>query len=171
MQRSSNSIANLAAALSKAQIALVNPEKELKTVEDVQTGVQHILAEMIAETAEVRAVTRSLLWETGKICSAKSEKLADGQGLEYKDYFEFNEGLRQIPPHRILALNRGEKETCLKVKLEWDNAAVQQLALAALADHLSRPPAPPPPPPSQSPLPEQPLPAEGEAAIAVPEEA
>jgi uncharacterized protein len=131
---------------------LVNPEKELSTPQDVQTGVQHILAEMIAETADVRAITRSLLWETGKICSAKSEKLAEGQGLEYKDYFEFNESLRQIPPHRILALNRGEKENALKTHLEWNVDLVKAAATYHLAEHLLRlqasvaPPAEAPPP-------------------------
>jgi uncharacterized protein len=131
-------VVNLAEVLP----TLLNPEKELKTVEDVQTGVQHILAEMMAETANIRAVTRSLLWETGKICSAKSEKLAEGQGLEYKDYFEFSESLRQIPPHRILALNRGEKENALKIRLEWNVDAIKAAATSALAEHLLQLPAP-----------------------------
>jgi uncharacterized protein len=115
---------------------LVNPEKELKTPEDVQNGVLHILAEMIAETADVRAITRSLLWEAGKICAAKSEKLAEGQGLDFKDYFEFSESLRQIPPHRILALNRGEKENALKIRLDFNAEHIKQAATRALAEHL-----------------------------------
>src|SRR5439155_10851524 len=103
---------------------LVNPEKELHTPDDVRTGVQHILAEMVSETADVRAGVRSVLWETGKLKSVKSDKLAEGQGLEYKDYFQFTEPVRQIPPHRILALNRGEKENGLKVSMEWNTDAV-----------------------------------------------
>src|SRR5438046_3123904 len=70
---------------------LLNPEKELNTAEDVLLGVQHILAEQIAETADVRAAVRFILWETGRLCTAKSEKLAENQGLEYKDYFQFTE--------------------------------------------------------------------------------
>src|SRR5437870_4367218 len=70
---------------------MINPEKELNTPEDILTGAKHILAELIAETADVRAVVRSTLWETGKLTSTKSEKLGDGQGLEYKDYFQFTE--------------------------------------------------------------------------------
>src|SRR5262249_54035094 len=109
-------VANLGEVLP----GLVNPEKELPTPDDVLAGVQHILAEMVAETADVRAAVRSVLWETGKICSGKSEKLGEGQGLDYKDYFQFTEAVRHIPPHRILASNRGEKEASLKGRLEWD---------------------------------------------------
>jgi uncharacterized protein len=112
----------------------VSPEKGLVTPGDVRTGLQHILAELFAETAEVRAPVRALLWETGKICAAKNEKLPEGQGLEHKDYFQFSEPLRQIPPHRILALNRGEKEGSLKIHLEWPMEIVLQTALGALTD-------------------------------------
>jgi uncharacterized protein len=122
--------------LTELMPTLVNPEKDLKTPEEVLTGVQHILAEMIAETADVRAITRSLLWEAGKICASKSDKLAEGQGIEYKDYFEFSETLRQIPPHRILALNRGEKENALKIRLDFNAEQIKQAAQRALAEYL-----------------------------------
>jgi protein Tex len=122
---------------------LINPEKGLNTLEDVQTGVQHILAEMAAETPDVRAVTRLILWESGKICAAKSDKLAEGQGLEYKDYFEFSESLRQIPPHRILALNRGEKENALKIRLDFNVDHIKHAAAKALAEHMLKTTVPP----------------------------
>jgi uncharacterized protein len=125
------------ANLSEVLPGMINPEKELNTAEDVLLGVQHILAEQIAETADVRAAARTVLWETGKLVTTKGEKLNDGQGLEFKDYFEFTETVRRIPPHRILAINRGEKEAALKVHLEWDNEAVRRIALAKLplTDH------------------------------------
>jgi uncharacterized protein len=165
------------ANLDEVLPTLVNPEKALSTPADVLLGMQHILAERVAETADVRAVVRSVLWETGKLCSAKSEKLAEGQGLDYKDYFQFTESVRQIPPHRILALNRGEKEGSLKVKLEWNVEAVQRVAIRALAENLLRAaeapvpaPVPVPAPPraepaaaSEMPVPEMPPP---EAAAA-----
>src|SRR4051794_11811936 len=84
---------------------MVNPEKELNTPEDVLAGVGHILAELIAETADVRAAVRFYLWDTGKIGTTKSEKLAEGQGREYKSYFQVNEAAKHIPPHRILTIN------------------------------------------------------------------
>ena len=108
--------------------AMVNPEKELATVEDVKTGVMHILAEVVAEAADVRAGVRAVLWDTGKLTTTKSEKLAEGQGLDYKDYFQFNEPVRHIPPHRVLAINRGEKENALVVKFEWDAETGQRVA-------------------------------------------
>jgi uncharacterized protein len=111
---------------------MVNPEKELHTPEDVLLGVQHILAEQIADTADVRAAVRVTLWETSKLCTTKNETVAAGHGLEYKDYFEFTESVRRIPPHRILAINRGEKEGVLKPRLEWNAEAVHRAALDKL---------------------------------------
>src|SRR5207249_3277823 len=69
--------------------------------------------------------------------TAKNESLAADQGLEYKDYFQFTEPVRQIPPHRILAINRGEKEGALKARIESDVEAVRRVALdpLPLADH------------------------------------
>jgi uncharacterized protein len=123
-------VANLAELLP----SFTNADKGLPTPAEVLAGVQHILAEMIAETAEVRAAVRAVLWESGKIAAAKSDKLPDGRGLEFKDYFSFSEPLRQIPPHRILALNRGEKEGALKLRLEWDTEDVNQTGLKAVAE-------------------------------------
>src|SRR4051812_2537949 len=99
---------------------LINPEKDLKSTDEVLTGVGHILAEMMAESAEVRAPVRAVLWESGTILAVKSDKLQEGRGQEFKNYFQFKESVRQIPPHRILALNRGEKEHALKVSFEWN---------------------------------------------------
>ncbi|MFO0964849.1 MAG: Tex family protein [Gemmataceae bacterium] len=145
--------------------ALLNPEKELKTIDDVRAGVQHILAEYMAETATVRAAVRQVLWETGKVGSTKSEKLPEGQGLEYKDYFQFSEPARHIPAHRILALNRGEKEGAVKIKLEYDQPAVFNRALHAVSEQMlnvvDKMPAvapPPAPPPTAAPEPATPAP-------------
>jgi uncharacterized protein len=132
------------ANLDEIAPTLVNAEKELPSPADVLLGVQHILAEQIAETADVRAAVRSIVWETGRLTTTKSETLAEGQGLEYKDYFQFTEPIRQIPPHRILAINRGEKEGPLKVRLEWNIELVDRALfggvhgrppLMPLADH------------------------------------
>src|SRR5207237_9725037 len=94
------------AILAEFATSMAHPEKELPTAAEVLLGAQHILAEQVAETAEIRHAVRCLLWETGKITTAKSEHLGAEQGLEYKDYFQFAEPLRQVPPHRILAINR-----------------------------------------------------------------
>jgi transcriptional accessory protein Tex/SPT6 len=125
------------ANLEEVLPTLVNPDQSLATPEEVKLGVQQILAELIADSADVRAAVRSVLWDTGKLVVSKSDKLPEGQGIDYKDYFQFTEPARRIPPHRIMAINRGEKTRTLKVKLEWDAALVRQAAGAKvpLTDH------------------------------------
>jgi transcriptional accessory protein Tex/SPT6 len=136
---------------------MVNPEKELATPEQVLEGVRHILGEMISESADVRSAVRNVLWDTGKLCTSKSDKVAEGQGLEYKDYFQFTEPVRHIPPHRILAINRGEKENALQVRLEWD----AELGLRVALERLPLPlPGSPPPLPDVVPPPVAPSQAE-----------
>ncbi|HEX4591472.1 MAG TPA: Tex-like N-terminal domain-containing protein, partial [Gemmataceae bacterium] len=116
---------------------VVNPEKGLNTVEDVAQGVAQILAELVAEKAHLRGVLRMVLWDTGRLAVTKSDTLPEGKGIEYKDYFQFTESIRHVPPHRVLAINRGEKENALKVKLEFDNELVRRVTAERLplADH------------------------------------
>ncbi|HMF11770.1 MAG TPA: Tex-like N-terminal domain-containing protein, partial [Gemmataceae bacterium] len=121
-------VANLAEVLP----TVVNPEKELNAPEDVLLGVQHILAEQISETADIRAAVRTVLWDTGKFRTAKSDKVPEGEGLDFKDYFQFTEPIRHVPPHRVLAVNRGEKENVLTVRVECDPEQVQRVALEKL---------------------------------------
>src|SRR5262245_2236353 len=70
----------------------------------------------------------------------REAKFDEKKGEEYRDYFEFTEGLRAIPPHRILAVNRGEREHILQVKLDWDVNRVRAAARShlPLADHPHR---------------------------------
>ena len=146
-----------AANLAEVLPTMVNPEKELNTPEDVLAGVQHILAEVIAECADVRGVLRNVLWDTGVLTTSKSDKLAEGEGAEYKDYFQFKEPIRHIPPHRVLAINRGEKVNALSVKLEWDSATGRRVALERLPLPLpgEAPMQAAPPPPAAAPAPER----------------
>ncbi len=128
------------ANLDELLATVVNPEKGLNTVEEVMQGVGHILAEGIAETADIRGVLRLVLWDTGRLAVAKNDALPEGKGLEYKDYFQFTESIRHIPPHRVLAINRGEKENALKVRLEFDEELVRRVTAdrLPLADHPHR---------------------------------
>ena len=92
-------------------------DKGVDSVDKVIEGVGHILAEAISEMATVRDAVRRLVWKTGRIVTAKAE-IPEGQGLEYRDYFDYSEPVAQIPPHRVLAINRGDKEGPLKVRLD-----------------------------------------------------
>src|SRR4051794_16141382 len=138
--------------LQAAAQEFVNPEKEIDSPEKVLEGVGHILAEAISELAAVRDSVRRVVWKTGKIVTAKAE-IPDGEGLEYRDYFDYSEPVAHIPPHRVLAINRGDKEGPLKVKLDvsrpdLEGAAFSQLPLeghphadffrASAADALDR---------------------------------
>jgi uncharacterized protein len=117
--------------LAAAAPEFLNPEKELDTVEKVLEGVGHILAEMISELAAVRDAVRRVVWKTGKIVTTKSD-IPEGEGLEYRDYFNYSEPVAHIPPHRVLAINRGDKEGPLKVKLEVPRPDLE----AALMQHV-----------------------------------
>src|SRR5262249_40161008 len=70
--------APVAANLDELLPTLINPEQGLNSTEEILEGAGYILAELIAEAADVRAVVRAVLWDTGKLCTAKSEKLAEG---------------------------------------------------------------------------------------------
>src|SRR5262245_501852 len=119
---------------------MLNPEKGLNTPDEVLAGARNILAEIVSELADVRGAVRQLVWDTALITSGKHDHLPEGKGNEYKGYFEFKESVQTIPPHRILAINRGEKEGALKVKLDYDLNRVKSVALGVvpLGDHPHR---------------------------------
>ena len=106
-------------------------EKGIDSVEKVLEGVGHILAEAISEMATVRDGVRKVVWKTGKIVTSKAE-LPEGQGLEYRDYFDYSEPAAQIPPHRILAINRGEKEGPLKVRIDVSRPDLEAVLFSQL---------------------------------------
>ncbi len=119
--------------------AFVNAEKGVDSVEKVLEGVGHILAEAISEMATVRDAVRKVVWKTGRIVTSKAE-VPEGQGLEFRDYFDYTEPVAQIPPHRVLAINRGDKEGPLKVRLdvprpEIESAMFGQLSLDGHPQH------------------------------------
>lgn len=105
--------------------AYVNPEQEVNTPQEALSGAQDILAEMIAENAQLRQTLRKQLWNAGLLATNLPEdKEATEQGKVFLMYKEYREPIRTLPSHRILAINRGEKLECLKVKLEIEEAAI-----------------------------------------------
>lgn len=105
--------------------AYVNPEQEVNTLQEALSGAQDILAEMIAENAQLRQTLRKQLWNAGLLATNLPEdKEATEQGKVFLMYKDYREPLRTLPSHRILAINRGEKLECLKVKLEIEEAAI-----------------------------------------------
>ena len=94
--------------------AFVNPEKEVNTAEDAIAGAKDIIAEYISDEADYRIYIRDLTVKKGKITSSAKDKEAQSV---YEMYYEFEEAIAKIAGHRVLALNRGEKEKILAVKI------------------------------------------------------
>ena len=93
----------------------LDSEKGVETVEEAIAGALDIIAENISDNADYRKNIKRLTYRDGLIetKAAKPEEKSN-----YEMYYEFSEKLNRIPSHRILAINRGEKEELLKVKLE-----------------------------------------------------
>lgn len=126
------------ASLKSRAANLVDPARELPDVEAVLLGVHEILAERIGEDAGLRELCRKLAWSSGRLKSTGSKTAAQSHP-EFRDYFDYSEPLSRMPPHRILALNRGEEAGALKVRFEWDVARALELARRSL--QLDRHPA------------------------------
>ena len=93
----------------------IDPEKGVETIEDALNGAKDIIAETVADNAEYRKKMKKLCnKEAVVIIKAANED----EKSPYEMYYNFNETLRTLPSHRILAINRGEKENYLKVKVE-----------------------------------------------------
>lgn len=95
--------------------AYVNPEKEVETPADAIEGAKDIIAEFISDSADYRIYIRDLTMKKGRIISNAKDKEAESV---YEMYYEFDEALAKLAGHRILALNRGEAEKILTVKIE-----------------------------------------------------
>lgn len=103
----------------------INPELEVNSVEDALNGAYDIVAESISDNANLRKVLRELLLNKGEI---KTKLLESEENYVYKTYDNFSSPLKTLPSHRILAINRGEKEKCLKVEIELN----EELALSKI---------------------------------------
>ena len=99
----------------------INIEKGVKTTEDAIAGALDIIAEDISDNARFRKKIRGITYRTGKLVSSAVDK---DESTVYDMYYNFSEELKKIPSHRILAINRGENEKKLKVKIELDEESV-----------------------------------------------
>lgn len=92
----------------------INPEKEVNTAEDALEGAKFILAERISEDASIREKIRKVSWASGHL-TASLKKGAEDERNVFENYYDYSEPLNKIVPHRVLAINRGEKEDVLRV--------------------------------------------------------
>ena len=99
----------------------INIEKEVLSREDAINGASDIIAENISDNATYRDYIRKYTFNNGNITSAAKDKEKDSV---YEMYYDFTEPVKKIAGHRILAINRGEKEKFLTVKVEVDESAI-----------------------------------------------
>ena len=93
----------------------VNPEKEVHSAEEAVAGAKDILAEAVSDEADYRTKIRDLTVKKGHVTSTAKDPEAESV---YEMYYEFDEPVNKLAGHRILALNRGENEKILNVKVE-----------------------------------------------------
>ncbi len=132
-------LADLLQKLSKDFDIISEAEKFLSdAVPDVDSAIQgakDIIAERISDDAELRKTLREILWDKSQIFC----QLLDGENkLTYEGYDGFKQEVKKLPSHRILAINRGEKEKCLKVEIEINKELlIKEINFAYKKDNTS----------------------------------
>lgn len=125
---------DIASSIEAAAILYIDEEKGVATKEEAVQGAMDIVAEILADDADLRKIARQLAWKEGRLATKLRKELAEEETTPYEMYYAYEEAVRKIPPHRILAINRGEKEDVLSVKLEQPEEPV----LAAIARQYQR---------------------------------
>lgn len=100
--------------LKQEALSYIDEEKDVNTEEEALTGAMDIIAEIISDNAEYRDIIRRVAYERGVI---QTEGSKEEEKSVYEMYYDYKEPVKSIPNHRILAINRGEKEKFLKVNL------------------------------------------------------
>ncbi len=115
-------------AIPEVAATFVDEEKGVATAEEALAGACDIIAEDISNEADYRKMLRAFTVD----CGALTTRAAKEEDSVYKDYYEFSEPIKKLRGHRILAINRGEKEEFLKVSVE----VPEEDAIAKLAAHI-----------------------------------
>lgn len=119
--KSENDITPLSKPLEEAAAAYVDAEKGITTAQEALDGAADIIAEEIAEKAELRAYVRDYLFKNGVFTSQIKSEFLEGT-TQYENYRDFKIPVNKIPAHNMLALRRGETEGVLLFDLEFDEA-------------------------------------------------
>ncbi|CUB19495.1 30S ribosomal protein S1 [Bacillus safensis] len=103
--------------IEKKAAAFMNEEKEVTNVEEALEGAQHIIAEQLADDPDMRKWIRSETYQKGSLVTSGKDVESDEKNV-YEMYYDYQEPIKKIVPHRVLAVNRGEKEGILKAAIE-----------------------------------------------------
>lgn len=106
----------------------------IHTAEDALQGAMDIIAEILADDADLRKLARELAWKDGTLETKLRKTLTEEESTPYEMYYAYEEAVKKIPPHRILAVNRGEKDEVLSVKI----AQPEEPVLAAIIKQYHR---------------------------------
>ncbi|MBQ7226456.1 MAG: RNA-binding transcriptional accessory protein [Clostridia bacterium] len=112
-----------------------DPKKHVKTAEDALNGAKDIIAEDISDNADFRKGIRALTHDHGTIVS----KQAKDEDSVYSSYYDYNESIKKIPGHRVLAINRGEKEEFLKVDVNIDPEIILNYLFSKIITNTNSP--------------------------------
>lgn len=107
--------------LNEEAKAYLNPEKEVNTIEDAINGAKDIIAENISDDADYRMWIRKYTFNNGSIVSKAKDEKAESV---YEMYYDYSEAVKKVPGHRVLAINRGEAEKVLTVKISVDEEQI-----------------------------------------------
>ena len=118
--------------------AYVDSEKEVPTAKDALQGAMDIIAEDVSDNAEYRKKLRTLTFDYGSLTT----RAAKEEDSVYAMYYEFSEPIKKLPGHRILAINRGEKEEFLKVSLTVPEETVLGFLYNSVLTSTTSPPCP-----------------------------
>lgn len=106
----------------KAQLFL---NDEVTTIEDAIEGAKDIIAERISDNPQYRSKILKDVFNQGLIVSSKKKK-AEDEKQTFSMYYDYNEPVKRIANHRVLAMNRGEKEKVLSIKIDFDTTRIQR---------------------------------------------
>ncbi len=115
--------------------AYVSEEKQVESAEAALSGACDIIAESVSDNADFRKTVRKITFETGII----STKGATEEDSVYALYYDYSEAICKIPAHRVLAINRGEKEEFLKVSLNVEKGIILNYLCAQMITNLKSP--------------------------------
>lgn len=99
--------------------------EEVSTIEDAIKGAQDIIAEQVSDDPKYRSRLLKDVYHQGQIVSAKKKKAEDEKEI-FSMYYDYSEPVKRVANHRILAMNRGEKEKVLNVKIEFDTSRIKK---------------------------------------------
>lgn len=107
--------------LSEEAKAYINPEKDVNSADDAIKGAKDIIAENISDEADYRMWIRKYTFNNASIVSKAKDEKAESV---YEMYYDYSEAVKKVPGHRVLAMNRGESEKVLTIKISVDEEQI-----------------------------------------------